>query len=299
MSNTTLRSLALSGLSAMVLAGSLLGAALPAQAAQTTRDGTCAPGEFCYYSNATGATTVSDFKYSVAALGRNAPNCQTFLSRGPGHGECVRNNAEMVWNRTSTDVTVFYSTNYRGASQTIRSGQKVRLNASLINNNASHRVGSARSPRLGESAVGGRISRDEVLARADDWLNHDPKLEYNMGGYAADLRGRSYRRDCSGFVSMALHANASYGTANLTRVVHRIPWSDLRPGDIVGTLGARSEGANGHVVLFAKWLNADRTRFQAIEFNGTAADMTVMNRPIGQKKGALPYLPYRYDNVSD
>lgn len=298
MSHSTLRSRALFGLSALLLAGSM-GAATTAQAAAPPRDGTCTTGEFCYYYSPNQAGGVSDFTTSVPGLGTNPATCETFISRGPGHGQCVRNNAASVWNRTSQPVTVHYTINYRGAYQTIAPGAKATLNANLRNNNAAHRIGTAAAPAPAPttSTVGGKISRAEIIKRAEDWLNHDPKLEYSQSGWAGDLQGRKYRTDCSGFVSMALHTRTSYSTVTLPQIAYRINWSQLSPGDIVGTLGSGTGGNGGHVVLFKKWDNAEKTRFTAIEFSGSRDDMKISHRSIKETRGGVAYLPYRYTNV--
>src|SRR5438132_3317375 len=62
------------------------------------------------------------------------------------------------------------------------------------------------------SSMGGQITRSEVLSRARDWYNrrYDSDMTYSNVAYASDVDGNhSYRRDCSGYVDMALHWNTS------------------------------------------------------------------------------------------
>src|SRR5512139_14684 len=95
----------------------LAGPASPAAAA-TARNGVCESGEFClyYYSGQDGS--VSDFNTSISNYGDSQPSCYEFRGPGAGQGQCVKNNAMSVWNRTSHAVTVYFNSGYQGASQT-------------------------------------------------------------------------------------------------------------------------------------------------------------------------------------
>ena len=116
------------------------------------------------------------------------------------------------------------------------------------------------------SSVGGSISRQEILSRAMYWVNRH--VPYSMKGTYPDPQGRKYRTDCSGFVSMALHLPVSASTVSLPSYVRAISWSDLRAGDIVGTLGSGTGGANGHVVVFSSWADSAHTKFNTLEEKG-------------------------------
>lgn len=119
----------------------------------------------------------------------------------------------------------------------------------------------------GPSVVGGPISRQEVLSRARDWVNR--RVPYSMYHWTYDRNGRNYRTDCSGFVSMALHLSASPSTVTMRDYgIYAISKSQLRPGDLIGNLGAGSGGANGHVVIFNGWVDASQTRFYTLEQRG-------------------------------
>jgi hypothetical protein len=124
---------------ALVSSGlALAGPADPASAA-TARNGVCESGEFCLYWDYNKSGSVSDFQGSVSNYGASQPTCYEFRGPGAGQGECVKNNAASVWNRSSHAVRVYYNSGYAGTSQTFASGQAANLNSALVFNNASHR----------------------------------------------------------------------------------------------------------------------------------------------------------------
>lgn len=135
---------ALGTLALMVGAGMGFGAAT-AQAA-TPRNGVCEDGEFCYYYNSDQQGSVSDFTVSVGDYGTTQPSCYDFKGPGAGQGLCIKNDAASVWNRTTQTATVFFNSGYGGAAQSFAPGAKQNLNATLKNNNASHRIGGGTSP---------------------------------------------------------------------------------------------------------------------------------------------------------
>ena len=134
-----MKKLAYAGVAGAVLGVAFLTSAPSAQAA--ARDGICQSGEFCLYYNSDHAGSVSDFTGSIDDYGASQPECYEFKGAGAGQGQCVKNNAASVWNRTGGSVTVFYNSGYSGDSQSFASGAKVNLNATLKNDNASHRFG--------------------------------------------------------------------------------------------------------------------------------------------------------------
>jgi peptidoglycan hydrolase-like amidase len=127
---------------AMALGGTVL---LPMTAASAAgRDGTCDSGEFCYYFNSDNQGSVSDFTGSVADYGTSQPSCYDFKGAGNGKGQCVKNAAASVWNRSTKTVRVHYNSNYGGSYQDFKAGAKGNLNSTLKNQNASHQfLGSA------------------------------------------------------------------------------------------------------------------------------------------------------------
>ncbi len=112
--------------------------ASPASAA-TARNGVCETGEFClYYFSGLGGS-VSDFSVSVANYGSSQPSCFEFRGPGSGRYQCVKNNAQSAWNRSSRSVTVYFNSNYGGVSDTFLAGERGDLIPALRDNNASHR----------------------------------------------------------------------------------------------------------------------------------------------------------------
>ncbi len=128
--------------SATVLA---LGASLVAAPAANAagRDGRCQSGEFCYYHNSNNQGSVSDFTGSVGDYGTTQPSCYEYKGPGNGQGTCIKNDAASVWNRTGKKVRVYYNSNYDGSRhhQDFAPGAKKNLNATMKNNNASHKIG--------------------------------------------------------------------------------------------------------------------------------------------------------------
>ena len=119
------------GASMLVLASAL---AVPASAASAAgRDGVCDSGEVCFYYNSNQQGSVSDFTDSVGNYGSSQPRCYEFKGAGNGKGECMKNQVASVTNRTDRPVTVYYNSNYKGATQTIPAGASVNLNSTLKN----------------------------------------------------------------------------------------------------------------------------------------------------------------------
>ena len=138
-----MRKIKLAAAAAGIAAG-LFGAAgvLPAATASAAgRDGVCDPGEFCYYWAYGQGGSVSDFTTSVSNYGTTQPSCYDFKGPGDGQGECIKNNAASVWNRSGVWVTVFFNSGYGGKSQAIPPYTAADLDGDLVLNNASHRFG--------------------------------------------------------------------------------------------------------------------------------------------------------------
>ncbi|TDE27650.1 peptidase inhibitor family I36 protein, partial [Actinomadura sp. 6K520] len=91
---------------AVALGGAAAALASPASAA--ARNGVCESGEFCYYYNSNNAGSVSDFTGSIANYGTEQPSCYDFKGPGNGKGQCIKNEAASVWNRSGKTVRVYY-----------------------------------------------------------------------------------------------------------------------------------------------------------------------------------------------
>src|SRR5689334_21250800 len=115
------------------------------------------------------------------------------------------------------------------------------------------------------SVIGGKITRSEVLERAQSWV--DRKLTYASGSSTHGPGGDGdYNRDCSGLVSMAWHLKdkqwtGSFPDSGLWTALASL--NDLKPGDTVHR--------DGHMELFVGWIKAsDHTKGAYIySFNQT------------------------------
>lgn len=155
---------------ATVLVGAgLVVTATTAQAAG--RDGVCEAGEFCLYYNSNQAGSVSDFRASISDYGSSQPSCYDFKGSGNGKGVCVKNNAASVWNRTSSPVTVYYNSGYKGATQVIKAGVKANLNTTLKNDNAGHKLNTSASVATEKLTTGLYDAAGRVTAGFDGYVN--------------------------------------------------------------------------------------------------------------------------------
>lgn len=148
---TTLLKRAAGVLAAAALAsGIAASAATPAQAA-TARNGVCETGEVCFYYNSNQTGSLSDFNASVGNYGTDPATCYVFKSAGAGQGLCIKNQVASVRNLSGQSVTVYYNSDFAGASQTIANNTVANLNTTLKNNNASHKIGT------GQTGGGGSV----------------------------------------------------------------------------------------------------------------------------------------------
>ena len=123
------------------------------------------------------------------------------------------------------------------------------------------------------------ITRDEILHRAAT-LWPERTVPYHMDR----LHPNGWRQDCSGFLSMCWNIPPSIGhgfsgglsTVTLASSGLAVPIAKdaLQPGDAVGFLGAGSDGPNGHVVLFSRWVDASHTTYWAYEQHGPTKPTT-------------------------
>ncbi|PZU33951.1 MAG: hypothetical protein DI576_05770 [Actinomyces sp.] len=104
------------------------------------RDGVCEAGEVCFYYNSDQQGSVSDFSSSIENYGTSQPGCYDFKGPGAGQGECIKNNAASVENRTAAPVTVYFNSGHKGDTEVIPAGASVNLDE-FKNKNASHSIG--------------------------------------------------------------------------------------------------------------------------------------------------------------
>lgn len=146
----------------------------------------------------------------------------------------------------------------------------------------------------------GPIGRTQVVQRALDWLRRD--ISYSQDNRRATWdanRGRRYRPDCSGLVSMAWAVDPgrigrALVTWELPTISTRVGWARLRRGDILLHLEP-SNRAGEHVQLFAGWVDRTRTRAWVIEQSGSTHDMR--RRTVAVSAAREIYSPYRYRHI--
>lgn len=95
--------------------------------------------------------------------------------------------------------------------------------------------------------------------------------------------------DCSGFICRCWKLRNRYSTNSLGEICHKLPnASILEPADIMNQ-------PHGHVLLFVKWLDADRKRalfYESAPFSKTLASERNVDEMI--TKG---FVPMRYRNI--
>lgn len=147
------------------------------------------------------------------------------------------------------------------------------------------------------SDYNGPISRNEILERANYWIAQG--VPYSMTANYPDPLGRQYRTDCSGFVSMALHTNSpGYSTVTLPEVAQAITYDNIKPGDFVGTLGAGTGGAGGHVVIFKSWADNAKSTYNTVECKYPEG-CVAFTRSVGWSVGSVVAEPFRYTRVTN
>ncbi|SOB88951.1 C40 family peptidase [Streptomyces sp. 1331.2] len=135
------------------------------------------------------------------------------------------------------------------------------------------------------------ITRSETLKRAATWV--DQGLEYSMGGETY----QGWRTDCSGYVSMAWGLPGPGETTDSfipEGIAHRITKDELKPGD---ALDNPNPGRYGHVVLFEKWADADKSSYWGYEFNSRGVFHHVIPYPYFNHQDE--YEPIRLNSIVD
>ncbi|NGN68417.1 hypothetical protein G5C51_31535 [Streptomyces sp. A7024] len=151
-------------------------------------------------------------------------------------------------------------------------------------------------PAAAASAVNQPISRGEVIDRAESWVNKG--LTYTVTGETApDPQGKPYRKDCSGYVSMAWHLDRSRVVSTdmsialvASDISHEIGKDQLQPGDALVKW-------DQHVRLFERWTNAEHTRYLAYDFGATPVKHQeyTWNGPDDYQN----YQAFRYNRITD
>jgi hypothetical protein len=176
------------------------------------------------------------------------------------------------------------------------------------------------TPARAASVPNGTITRSEVLARAQNWV--DRNVKYNKtrrsNTLITDVEGDNrYGPDCSGLVSMAWHITANSGKGgnstsdflNYSSVTRLGSMHDLRPGDAILR--------DGHMELFARWKDAgdhakgawtyslngtgdpDSNGWENDWAKGPAANSHGQRGDESWSSMANNYIPIRYDRITD
>jgi hypothetical protein len=95
--------------------------------------------------------------------------------------------------------------------------------------------------------------------------------------------------DCSGFINHCWKLTTRHSTNSFASICHKLPSpAALEPADIMNT-------ANGHVLLFVKWLDTEKRRavfYEAAPFSKTLASQRDVN-----ELAAAGYTPLRYRHI--
>jgi hypothetical protein len=142
------------------------------------------------------------------------------------------------------------------------------------------------------STVGGAIGRPEIMSRAQNWVNR--QITYTQTGtWASDADGgHTYRRDCSGLVSMAWHLGSSLVTnefldrARAGNGMEVIPRDQLMPGDAM-VRDSDGYGPDGHMELFSHWVNSGNHSAGAYVYSFNSDGQTVQNPYANNNSGKL------------
>ncbi len=135
-----------------------------------------------------------------------------------------------------------------------------------------------------------RLTRAQILARAQTWV--DARVSYSMSAYY-----QGYRKDCSGFVSMAWGLGSNQWTGSLAAYGVRIGKSQLKPGDMLLFHNPSNPAAGSHVTIFGGWTDSSKTRYVAYE--QTRPHTLKRTTPYAYWNHSGGYVPYRYKYVAE
>jgi|tagenome__1003787_1003787.scaffolds.fasta_scaffold20559623_1 hypothetical protein len=156
------------------------------------------------------------------------------------------------------------------------------------------------------SSRGGKISRKEVISRAKYWYTHRGSITYSGSGTYRDPDSKShkYRRDCSGYVSMALHLKSVPSTVGLPSYGVKLKSrKSMQKGDFTGILGSGTGGSAGHVRIFEKWSSKSAGTYWAYDFGSTPVKHKVYKLSTDKSRRGTDgkthgWTAYRYKKIS-
>ncbi|GAA1632882.1 FG-GAP-like repeat-containing protein [Catellatospora bangladeshensis] len=163
---------------------------------------------------------------------------------------------------------------------------------------------AAPAPAHAASSVGGQISRSEVLARAQWWIDtYGVIYSQAQADQKPSVTGDVYRPDCSGFVSMAWHLPKLGGwdrnTDNLATQGDTDTLgnslTNLLPGDAI--LWDSPNPGEGHVMLFDEYVDSSKTELWVYEEYSSSAQ----GRHVKKNRQSLingGYIGWSYDKIT-
>jgi hypothetical protein len=109
------------------------------------------------------------------------------------------------------------------------------------------------------------------------------------GGKA--VSGDAVGIDCSGFICRCWKLTTRHSTESLPSICDKLSSpAELKPGDIMN-------GAGAHVLLFAKWINPEKT--QALFYEASPFSKTVSSERDVNQMTSVGFKPLRYRQIRD
>ncbi|MFE7465102.1 peptidoglycan-binding protein [Streptomyces sp. NPDC057499] len=133
-------------------------------------------------------------------------------------------------------------------------------------------------------------TREAIIQRARGWVT--AQVPYSLSGYWSD----GYRRDCSGYVSMAWNLPGNEWTGSLAAFGTRIPRSQLQPGDILLFHNPADPAKGSHVTIFGGWTDSKHGHYTAYE--QTKPHTRRVTTPMAYWSHSADYVAYRYRGLT-
>ena len=146
----------------------------------------------------------------------------------------------------------------------------------------------AEGPRADNTMDLGHTS-STIITNAKSWLN--PCVAYSQSSYHAGPDGKTYRQDCSGYVSMSWALGTSATTSTLASYATKITKADLASGDILLYAGS-------HTLIFDKWTDSSKTNYWTYEQHPSCTEYHSIPYPYWSGYSPEKYIPYRYNKVT-
>ena len=148
----------------------------------------------------------------------------------------------------------------------------------------------------------------ENIGVAYKWGGNDSPRSFSAGLRAGKAAGDVYTQekrrlggkavsddavgiDCSGFINHCWKLKARHSTNSFPSICHKLSSpAELQPGDIMNQ-------PNGHVLLFVKWLDAEKKG--AVFYEAAPYSKTIVCERDVNQMTAVGYRPLRYRQIRD